>query len=107
MTDKKGIGSILKGKLFDADFLIQNIKLISLLVALAFVSAFSSHMLDQKIYEIDRLQKQVRELKSEFVSVRTQLMNRRMSSKLQEEVREMGLETSTVPPHVIKVKKEN
>lgn len=105
-NDDKNIASLLKGKLFDASFIFENYKIISFFVALAFVSAYSSHSVDKKIYHVTKLQKDVRELKSEFVSVRTELMNSRMGSSMQEKVKDLGLESSTVPPQIIKVKKD-
>jgi len=104
--EDKNINSIVKGKLFDKDFIFENYKIISFLVALAFISAYSSHSVDKKIYKVTKLQKEVREVKSEFVSVRTQLMNSRMGSSMQEKVKGIGLESSTVPPQVIRVKKD-
>jgi hypothetical protein len=106
MKNKAKIGSILKGQLFDAEILAENKKLIFFIVALAFISAYSSHSLDKKIYKVSNLQKEVRELKSEFVSVRTELMSLRLGSTLQESVKERGLEPSTVPPHIIRPKKQ-
>jgi len=104
--NSQNIGSLVKGKLFDANILIDNYKVIIFVVFLALVTILSSHAMDTKVYKISRLQKDVRELKSEFVSVRTQLMNNRMGSKLQEKVKKMGLEASTTPPQIIIVEKE-
>lgn len=95
------IETFVKGKWVDASVLLDNHKLIMFLMFLALASILSSHMMDTKIYETSRLQRDVRELKSEFVSVRTELMNSRMSSHLQEKVKEIGLEVSTTPPQVI------
>ncbi|MEN8137514.1 MAG: FtsL-like putative cell division protein [Bacteroidota bacterium] len=99
----KNIGTIVRGNLFDTDVLLENWKVIAFAVLLILITIVSSHSADEKVYEISKLQKEVRELKSEFVDVRTQLMNSRMGSNLQEKVRKIGLEQSTTPPHVIKV----
>ncbi|MCK5781519.1 MAG: S-adenosyl-methyltransferase [Flavobacteriales bacterium] len=100
------MGSIVSGNLFDADVLIENWKVISFSILLILMTIVSSHTADEKVYEISKLQKEVRELKSEFVDVRTQLMNSRMGSNLQEKVKNIGLESSTTPPQVITVKKD-
>jgi len=107
MSNKEqDIGSIVKGGFFNTNFLFDNYKLIFLLVSVAMVSIVSSHSTDRKIYKIRKLELEVRELKSEFVSVRTNLMNARMGSNLQDKVRALGLESSTVPPFVIKIESE-
>lgn len=105
-NDSNNIGSFVKGKLFDAEVLFQNYKMLSFVVGLAVISIISSHWVDRQIYHISVLQKEVRELKSEFVSVRTRLMNSRMGSSLQEKVKGIGLESSTTPPFLIKVEKK-
>ena len=103
----QNIGSIVKGGFFNSNFLFDNYKLILLLVSIAMVSIVSSHSTDTKIYKIRKLELEVRELKSEFVSVRTNLMNARMGSNLQKKVKALGLESSTTPPFVIKTETEN
>ena len=103
----QNIGSIVKGDFFSSNFLFDNYKMILLLVSIAMISIISSHSTDTKIYEIRKLELEVRELKSEFVSIRTNLMNARMGSNLQEKVKALGLESSTTPPHVIKVEIED
>ena len=103
----QNIGSIVKGDFFSSNFLFDNYKMIALLVSIAMISIISSHSTDTKIYEIRKLELEVRELKSEFVSIRTNLMNARMGSNLQEKVKALGLESSTTPPHVIKVETED
>jgi len=102
----QNIGSIVKGNFFNSNFIFENIKPIFLFVLIAFISIISSHSIDNKAYKISKLESEVRELKSEFVSVRTSLMNARMGSNLQEKVKAIGLESSTTPPHVIRVKIE-
>ena len=99
---EQNIGSIVKGGFFNSNFLFDNYKLIFLLVSISMVSIVSSHSTDTKIYKIRKLELEVRELKSEFVSVRTNLMNARMGSNLQEKVKALGLKSSTTPPFVIK-----
>ena len=108
MSNKdQNIGDIVKGNFFNSNFILENIKPISLLVAIAFISIISSHSIDNKSYKIRKLELEVRELKSEFVSVRTNLMNARMGSNLQEKVKKIGLESSTTPPQVIRVETED
>ena len=105
-NNDQNISSIVKGGFFNSNFLFDNYKLIFLLVSIAMVSIVSSHSTDKKIYKIRKLELEVRELKSEFVSVRTNLMNARMGSNLQEKVKALGLKSSTTPPFVISIETE-
>jgi hypothetical protein len=108
MDDKdKKIGKLVKGGLFNSNFLFDNYKPILLFVCIALVSIVSSHSTDTKSYKIKKLELELRELKSEFVSVRTNLMNARMGSNLQEKVKKIGMEASTTPPHVIRIETED
>ena len=103
----KNIGGIVKGDFLNSNFILDNIKPIFLLVSIAIISIISSHSIDNKSYKIRKLEIELRELKSEFVSVRTNLMNARLGSNLQEKVKKLGLESSTTPPQVIKVETED
>ncbi|MCK5824462.1 MAG: S-adenosyl-methyltransferase [Ichthyobacteriaceae bacterium] len=104
MEKKNNLGKkIIKGDFFDANKLIYNRKIIGFIASISIISILSSHSADDKVYRILKLQKDVREFKSEFVDVRTQLMGSRLSSKLQEEVKVLGLFNSTAPPQVISI----
>ena len=65
----------------------------------------NSHQYDQKIFKIADLTNEVKELRSEFVDRRSELMKLRMESTVSEKMKERGVLSSQVPPQKIKVKK--
>jgi hypothetical protein len=65
----------------------------------------NSHQFDQKIFQISDLTNEVKELRSEFVDRRSELMKLRMESTVSEKMKGRGVLSSQVPPQKIKVKK--
>jgi hypothetical protein len=61
---------------------------------------------EQKVFAIAKLTTEVKELRSEFVDRRSQLMKLKMESTVSEKMVEKQIFPSTVPPIKIKVKKE-
>ena len=60
---------------------------------------------EQKVFKIAELTNQVKELRSEFVDRRSELMKLKMESTVSEKMIEKEIFPSTVPPVKIKVKK--
>ena len=66
----------------------------------------SSHNADKKVYEIARLNNEVKELRSAFVDGRKKLMGLKMESSVIIKMSEKGLLSSVIPPKKIKVKSQ-
>ena len=60
---------------------------------------------EQKIFKITALTNEVKELRSEFVDRRSELMKLKMESTVSEKMEERQIFPSSVPPQKIKVKK--
>lgn len=71
---------------------------------LAIVMIASSHSADRKVHEIARYNNEIKELRSEFVDVRSKLMQTRMESKIIGMMREKGLKPPSTPPQKIQIK---
>ena len=104
---KKSIYSILKGSFLISDDSFKNWRIIIFISVLGIIMIASSHSADQKVYEIAKLNNEVKELRSEFVDGRSKLMKLKMESTIIEKVTEKGLEISEVPPRKIRVKATN
>ena len=61
---------------------------------------------EQKVFKIIALTNEVKELRSEFVDRRSELMQLRMESTVSEKMEAKQILPSSVPPIKIKVKKE-
>ncbi|MAP79866.1 MAG: S-adenosyl-methyltransferase [Aequorivita sp.] len=103
---KEGFYNIIKGKFLVSDDALKNWRFIIFLSVLALIMISSSHSADKKVHQISRLHGQVKELKSEYVDVRMQLMQSRMESKIIAAMSGRGLQPSTNPPKRIRIIEE-
>jgi hypothetical protein len=104
---KNGVYSILKAR-----FLIneeanatKNWRFIIFLIVLAIFMIANNNRFDQKVFKIIELTNQVKELRSEFVDVRSDLMKLKMESTITQQMAIRGVVPSSVPPVKITVKK--
>lgn len=105
---KNGVYSILKAR-----FLIneeanaaRNWRFIVFLILLAIIMIANTQRYEQKVFKIIALTGEVKELRSEFVDRRSELMQLRMESTVSEKMEAKQILPSSVPPIKIKVKKE-
>lgn len=105
---KNGVYSILKAR-----FLIneeanatKNWRFILFLIVLAIIMIANNNRFDQKVFKIIALTGEVKELRSEFVDRRSELMKLKMESTISQKMLEKGIIPSQVPPVKIIVKEE-
>ncbi len=104
MKMKKGLLDILKGKFLVSGDAPKNWLFIIFASFLATVMIGSSHSADTKVHKIAALNEQVRELRSEFVDVRSDVQRLKLESKITEILAEEDLYPSETPPKKIRVK---
>ena len=104
---KNGVYSILKAR-----FLIneeanaaKNWRFIVFLILLAIIMIGNNNRFDQKVFKIIALTNEVKELRSEFVDRRSELMKLKMESTVSAKMEEKGIFPAAVPPVKIEVKK--
>ena len=102
---KKSFYNIIKGKFLVSDDAFKNWRFIIFLSCLALMMIASSHQADKKVHNIARLNNEVKELKSEYVDVRMQLMQSKMESKIIKAMENRGLFPSEIQPQKIIIKK--
>ncbi|HQX02668.1 MAG TPA: FtsL-like putative cell division protein [Flavobacterium sp.] len=102
---KAGIYDILKAKFLINEDAAKNWKFIVFLIALAMIMIANIHWYEKKIFQIVEMNKEVKELRSEFVDRRSELMKLKMESTISKKMEEKGIFPSTVPPTKIKVAK--
>ncbi len=101
---KQTIYDILKGKFLIADDAMKNWRMLLFLSFLAIVMIASSHNAESKVHEIAKLNNEVRELRTQFVDGKTELMRLKMESSIIKKMTRKGLKRPTRPPHKIIVK---
>jgi len=103
-TMKNGVYGILKARFLIDDDSIKNWRFIVFLIVLAIIMIANTQNFEQKVFKITELTNEVKELRSEFVDRRSELMKLRMESTVSDKMIEKQIFPSTVPPVKIKVK---
>lgn|SRR5690554_295857 len=104
---KQGIYSFLKGKFLVEEDAGQNWGFILFCTLLAIVMIASSHSAERKVHDIARLNEEVRELQSEFVHWRSNLMKMKMESTITRKLGERGIGPSDTPPTKIRINSQD
>jgi hypothetical protein len=91
------------------DFLVNDVayknwRMILFLSILSLIMIASGHLAERKIFQIARLNEDLKKLKSEFVEQRTDLMNLKMETKIMKQLRPLGIGPAKTPPFKIIVK---
>ena len=105
---KNGVYDILKARYLineDANA-AKNWRFIVFIIMLAIVMIANTQNYEQKVFKIIALTNEVKELRSEFVDRRSELMKLKMESTVSQKMEEKQIFPSSVPPVKIKVKKE-
>ena len=102
---KNGVYGILKARFLIEDDAIKSWRFIIFLIVLAIIMIANTQRFEQKVFKIAELTNQVKELRSEFVDRRSELMKLKMESTVSEKMVEKQIFPSTAPPIKIKVKK--
>ena len=105
---KNGVYSLLKAKFLISDDALKNWKFIVFLVILGMIMIANNHQYDAKNYRITELTNQVKELRSEFVDRRSELMKLKMESTVAKKMEARQILPSEVPPvkRVVESKKD-
>ncbi len=104
---KNGIVAILKGKFLVSGDAPKNWLFLIFASFLATVMIASSHSADRKVHRLAALNEEVKELRSEFVDMRSDVQRLKLESTIRLTVAEEGLLPSETPPKKIKVTSEN
>jgi hypothetical protein len=95
---KNGIVALLKGRFLVSGDAPKNWMFIVFASFLATVMIASSHSADRKVHEIAALSEEVKQLRSEFVEVRSKAQRLKLESAIRETVQEAGLLPAETPP---------
>lgn len=79
----------------------QNMPFILFLALLALVYIANSHLAEKKIRRINKLGKEIKELKWEYLNVKSELMFRSKMSEVSKAVEPLGLKQLNMPPQKI------
>jgi hypothetical protein len=100
---KKGMYNILKANFLINEDAVKNWRFIVFCTFLAIIMIACSHSAERKVHNIARLNNEVRELRSEFVDMRSALMKLKMESTITSRMAARGVKPSETPPNKIKI----
>ena len=100
---KKSIYDILRGNFLVSDDSFKNWRFILFIVGLMLMMIASSHSSDKKVMSIAKLNKEIKELRSEFIDTRSISMKLKLESTIKNKVLALELKPSQNPPQVIRV----
>jgi hypothetical protein len=100
---KRGIYDILKARILVNEDAVKNWRFLVFLIVLAMIMIANIHWYEKKIFQIVALNQEAKELRSEFVDRRSELMKLKMESTISRKMEEKNIFPSTVPPTKIKV----
>jgi hypothetical protein len=100
---KHGVYSILKARFLINEDAVKNWRFIVFLIFLAILMIANTNNYERKVFRIVALTAQVKELRSEFVDRRSELMKLKMESTVSAKMLEREIFPSSVPPTKIKV----
>lgn len=103
---KNKIFNILKARFLLNEDASKNWVFILFLLVLAIIMIANTHSYEKKVFRIAELNNEVKELRSEFVDRRSELMKIKMESSVAEKMAVKEIVPSSVPPKKIKVAKE-
>lgn len=97
----KHIMSVLDGTFLTRDSVLDNIPFILTLFGLGIVYIANSHWAERNHIETNRMKNELKELRSDFISIRSELMFVSKQSEVAKAVAPMGIYESVVPPKKI------
>ena len=101
---KQNIYNILKARFLIKEDSLKNWRFIVFLIFLAILMIGNTNHFERKVFRIVALSSEVKELRSEFVDRRSELMKLKMESTVSERMEVKEIFPSSVPPQKIKVK---
>jgi hypothetical protein len=100
---KNGVYGILKARFLINEDAMKNWRFIVFLILLAIIMIANTNRYEQKTFKIVELTNEVKELRSEFVDRRSELMKLKMESTVSAQMEAKGIYPSSVPPKKIKI----
>ena len=97
------IKGVLGGEVLNSAFAKKQAGIIILLVVLSFFYTGNRYACEKQLAKIDKLQKELTEVKYTYLTISSELMTISRQSKVEKIIQAKGinLEKSTVPPHSV------
>jgi len=103
MSEEKEIARKRKDRkrLFGYRWIVKNIPFFLFLSVLAVIYIYNGHYADKTVRNINKVNKELKELQYEYKNLKSEVMYRSKQSELAKAVEPLGLKELTVPPAVL------
>lgn len=102
----KATQGVLSGDVLEKERTFRMFPFLLFLAFLAFVYITNDYMIESKVRKIDQLQKGVMELRYEYISVKSNLINISKESQLAKRLKSLGIKENKEPLKVIRIKEK-
>lgn len=100
------IRNVLGGDFIKKESTLKQIPFLLLLAFLALIYIGNSYFAEKNIRKIEKMQRELKELRYEYISVKSEMMHASRQSEIAKQLSSKGIKESTVPPGKIVVEKE-
>lgn len=99
----KGLGSVFSGTFLTNEKTLKHLPFIIFLTFVAILYIANGYYADDKIREVNKISNQLKELRSEYISTKSELMFASKQSEVAKSAEKLGLKQPVVPPTKIEV----
>jgi len=97
---------LLNGEFLQRDYFLKNLPFFFYVAFLLAIYIANAYYAENKIREISKAETQIKELHSEYISLKAELTQRCKEYQVAAMLKETGVEVSIIPPRVITVNKK-
>lgn len=102
----KGVQSILDGTILTRDKVVNSLPFLFYIMLLAIMYIANSYYAEKKIIGIEKIKKEIKELRSENITTKSRLMFYSRQSEVIKRIGPYGIKESLIPPRKIFVSKD-
>jgi len=99
----KGLSSVFSGTFLSNEKNLKHLPFILFLACLAILYIANGYYADDKIREVNKITNELKELRSEYISTKSELMFASKQSEVAKSAEKLGLKEPVVPPTKIEV----
>lgn len=100
-------GAVLRGEFLADEKTLKRLPFLLFLSFLGLIYIANAYYVERKVVAIQKLNKRVKDLHTNYVSVKAELMFSMKQTEIASKMAETGLKESTTPPKVIRINESN
>lgn len=102
----KPFADLITGRFLSKDNVIRSMPYLFFLTFLGICYIANGYYAEKTVKEIYKINTELKELRSEYITIKSELNYRSKQSQVAKAIRPYGLEESIIPPHKIEISKE-